>query len=243
MANIFIRTAILYLFAFIMIRAMGRRQIAQLQPFEFVLAILIADLAATPMSHIGVPLLYGIIPILTLFLLHTLISFIALKSQKSRGIICGKPVIVIEKGQVCQDKLKDLQYNLNDLLEQLRSKDVSNIIDVEYAILETNGQLSVLKKENKKNVINEDLQIYRPYEGLPLALILDGIVNDVNLRTVGFNEQWLKTQLKNWGIESIGDVLLYTIDMQGNTYIQTKANVPPIYITTQKPLVKEGSNQ
>lgn len=236
MANIFIRTTILYLFAFIMIRAMGRRQIAQLQPFEFVLAILIADLAAMPMSNIGVPLLYGMIPILTLFLLHTLISFIAIKSEKSRAIICGKPVIVIDKGRVCKDNLKDLQYNLSDLLEQLRSKDVSNIAEVEYAILETNGELSILKKELKKDVINEDMQIYRPYEGLPLALILDGRINESNVKAFGFDLLWLQDQLRSYNIDSAKDVLLFNVDMQGNAFIQQQSkDARPIYTTVSRP--------
>ncbi len=241
MANIFIRTAILYLFAFIMIRAMGRRQIAQLQPFEFVLTVLIADLAASPMSDIGIPLLYGIIPILTLFLLHTIISFIALKSERSRAVICGRPVIIIEKGRICKNKLKDLQYNLNDLLEQLRSKDVSNILDVEYAILETNGQLSVIKKESKRNVITEDLNVHPPYQGLPLALILDGNVNFENLNKAGFTPKWLETQLSKKGITSFKDVLIYSVDMQGNTFIQAQGkDAKPIYLTTQKPSLREG---
>jgi len=240
MANIFIRSTILYLFAFIMIRAMGRRQIAQLQPFEFVLAILIADLAAAPMSNSGVPILYGVIPILTLFLLHTLISFIALKSERMRGIICGRPVIVIEKGRICKDKLNDLQYNLNDLLEQLRSKDVANIIDVEYAILETNGQLSIIKKEAKKDAINEDLNIHRPYEGLPMAIIMDGNINNMNLEKVGFTKKWLETELSKNGIASAKDVLLFSIDMQGNTFIQTQdKNAKPIYGMVQKPELRE----
>lgn len=240
MANIFIRTAVLYLFAFIMIRAMGRRQVGQLQPFEFVLAILIADLAAAPMSDSGIPLLYGIIPILTLFLLHTLISFISLKSERSRGIICGRPVIVIEKGKICKDRLKDLQYNLNDLLEQLRSKDVANIIDVEYAILETNGQLSIIKKDAKKETTNEDLNVHRAYEGLPMALILDGNINKMNLEKVGFNRKWLNYELSKHQISSAKDVLIFTIDMDGKTFIQAQAkDAKPIYGTTQKPSLKE----
>ncbi|MPN58659.1 hypothetical protein SDC9_206370 [bioreactor metagenome] len=121
-------------------------------------------------------------------------------------------------------------------MEQLRSKDVSNIAEVEYAILETNGELSILKKELKKDVINEDMQIYRPYEGLPLALILDGRINESNVKAFGFDLLWLQDQLRSYNIDSAKDVLLFNVDMQGNAFIQQQSkDARPIYTTVSRP--------
>jgi len=202
---------------------MGKRQIGQLQPFELAVAIMISELAAVPMQNTGIPLINGIIPILTLLIAQVIFSFANLKSIKARAVICGKPSILIENGKINEENLKKELYTLNDLLEQLRIKDVPNIADVEFAILETNGQLSVIPKSQKRPVIAEDLNIPTTYEGLPLDLIVDGHLNLGNLTKANLDINWLKTELKKFGIGDLNQVLFASLDSSGSLYYQEKS--------------------
>jgi uncharacterized membrane protein YcaP (DUF421 family) len=219
---VFVRTLILYAIVVVVMRIMGKRQIGQLQPFELVVAIMISELAAVPMQNTGIPLINGIIPIITLLVAQISMSFINLKSTKARAIICGKPTILIENGKIFEQHLQKEMYTLNDLLEQLRSKDISNIADVEYAILETNGQLSVIPKSQKRPLTPEDLNISTKYEGLPLDLVIDGKVMKNNLAIASLNEDWLEDQLLKFGVKNIDNILFCSIDSQGSLYFQEK---------------------
>ena len=218
----FVRTAILYLLVIIVMRIMGKRQIGELQPFELVIAIMISDLASVAMQNTGVPLVNGIIPILTLLVAQLLFSYIGLKSAKTRAIISGRPTVLIENGKLKEQALKKEMFTINELLEQLRIKNISNISDVEFAILETNGQLSVIPKSQKRPLNPEDLNIQTEYEGLPLDLIVDGNVNTANLKTANLDEKWLSDELKKFAVENIKDVLFASLDSSGNLYFQVK---------------------
>ena len=222
MLIVFVRTLVLYTVVVIVMRIMGKRQIGQLQPFELAIAIMISELAAVPMQNTGIPLVNGIIPILTLLIAQMTLSFVSLKNVKARGAICGKPSILIENGRIIEANLRSEMYTLNDLLEQLRIKDTPNISDIEFAILETNGQLSVIPKSQKRPVNAEDLQLSTKYEGLPLDLIVDGAVIDKNLKKANLGEHWLKQQINKFGIQDFKDVLFASLDSQGNLYYQEK---------------------
>ncbi len=222
MLVVFARTLILYALIVIVMRIMGKRQIGQLQPFELVVAILISELAAVPMQNTGVPLVNGIVPILTLLIAQIAISVISLKSTKARTIICGKPAVLVENGNIREDEIRREMYTLNDLLEQLRIKNVPNIADVEFAILETNGQLSVIPKSNKRPLTPQDMNISAKYEGLPLTLIVDGEVNDLNLEKAGHDRAWLKSELSKFNINNFDDVFLASLDSSGNLFCQEK---------------------
>src|SRR6056297_2089962 len=139
MIIVFIRAILLYVFVLITIRIMGKGELAEMQPFELVIILMIAELAALPMEDLGTPLIDGFVAISTLLLLQLLISFITLKSEKARRFICGKPSILINKGKINEKEMKKLRININDLVEQLRAKDYPSVNDVEFAILETNG--------------------------------------------------------------------------------------------------------
>ena len=219
---VFARTLILYAIVVIVMRIMGKRQIGELQPFELVVAILISDLAAVPMQNTGIPLINGIIPILTLLIAQITMSFVSLKSVRARGIICGKPSVLIEKGKINESVLRREMYTINDLMEQLRSKDIYNVADVEYAILETNGQLSVLPKSQKRPLAPQDMNIPVQYEGLPLVLIIDGYVSRKDLKKAGLDEEWLKSQLSRHGIGDARKVLFASLDSSGNLFLQRK---------------------
>lgn len=222
MLTVVVRTLILYLIVVVVMRIMGKREIGQLQPFELAIAIMISELASVPMQNTGIPLLNGIIPIFTLLFAHYAFAFISLKSIKARAVICGKPKILIENGKILEENLRQEMYTLNDLVEQLRIKNVANISDVEYAILETNGQLSVITKSQKRPVNPEDLNISTKYEGLPVDLIIDGGILHDNLRKINLDEGWLSQELQKLGINNAKDVLFATLDSNGNIYYQLK---------------------
>ncbi len=217
-----VRTIFLYLIIVLVLRLMGKRQVGQLQPFELVIILMISELAAIPTQDLGVPLIEGLFPVIVLLLLGLTISQLSLKSEKARAIICGTPVIIINRGVILEEELRKLRYNLSDLLEQLRVKDVPNISDVEYAVLETNGQLSVIPKSNKRPVNPEDLNITPPFEGLPITLIMDGILQQHNLEKASITYAWLENELQKANIDKYSQVLIASIDSQGRLFLQRK---------------------
>lgn len=222
MIIIVVRTLILYVLVVVALRLMGKSEIGQLQPFELVVILMIADLAATPSENIGIPLLNGIIPILVLLVASLTISWITLKNEKARDLICGTPSILIERGKILENELRKNNYNLSDLLEALRLKDIPNIADVEYAVLETNGQLSVLPKSQKRPTTPEDFNIKTQLEGLPLTIISDGKLNKKNLQKSKKDLAWLKDELKIHKINKIEDVLIASLDSFGTLFVQAK---------------------
>ncbi len=203
---------------------MGKREIGQLQPFELAIAIRIADLASIPMTDTGVPISNGIVPILGLLVMHLLISILNLKSMKAREIICGKPRILIYRGKVDEKALRKERFTLNELQERLRDKNIVNIFDVEYAILETNGQISVIEKPNKRNTIPEDFGITPEYEGLSYDLVIDGKIMRDNLKLLGKNYNWLVSVVSKFGYKP-EEALLVTIDGKGQIFSQKKFSI------------------
>jgi len=222
MLVVLIRTIILYAIVVIVMRVMGKRQIGQLQPFELAVAIMISELAAVPMQNTGIPLISGIIPIATLLIAQIALSYISLRSTKARALICGRPSILIENGRINEASLRKELYTLNDLLEQLRIKDTANIADVEFAILETNGQLSIIPKSQKRPITPEDIQMPTKYEGLPLDIIVDGEINTNNLKKAGLDENWLDTELKKRGVHQPKDVFFASLDTNGDLFYHLK---------------------
>ena len=224
MLLVIIRTLILYATTVLLLRVMGKRQIGQLQPYELVVIIMISELAAIPMQNTGIPLLSGLIPIFILVTAQVTLSYISLKSERARGVICGTPSIVIENSRIVEDELRRQRLNLNDLLEQLRLKNVSDISDVEYAILETSGQLSVILKSEKRSVEPQDLKISPEYEGLPITLIIDGQVINDNLKKVQLDMVWLQNELGKYGIKNVKDVFFASLDAHKQLYYQLKSS-------------------
>ena len=215
----FFRAIILYILVLIVMRLMGKREIGQLQPFELAISIMIADLAAVPMAETGVPISNGIMPILGLLIMHLSISIINMKSTKAREIICGKPSILIFRGKIDEKILKKERFTINELEEKLRDNNIFNIGDVEYAILETSGQVTVIPKPNKKSVTPEDLNIEAKYEGIPYDLVVDGKVMYKNLEKIGKNFIWLKKQTEKFGIKP-EEALIVTIDGESKFFCQ-----------------------
>ena len=217
----FIRAIILYTLVLIVMRIMGKREIGQLQPFELAIAIMIADLASIPMSDIGIPITNGIVPILGLLVMHLLISLLNIKSIRAREIICGKPRILIYRGKIDEKALKKERFTLNELQERLRSNNVFNIGDVEYAILETSGQVTVIQKPDKRTTIPADFNINPEYEGISYDLVIDGKIMETNLKILGKNYIWLKKQVEKFNMLP-EEALLVTIDAKGQIFCQKK---------------------
>lgn len=208
----FLRTIILYVFIIAGIRLMGKRQVGELEPSELVLALLIADLAAVPMQDFGIPLLTGLIPILTLLCLTMALSVLTMKSVKFRAVLCGRPSIIVENGKLRQGEMRKNRFTLDELMEELRMKGVTDLSTVKYAILETNGQLSVLPFAAQQPPTAQDLDLHLPEPGLPVVLINDGRLIRRSLMERGFNDQWLEKQLKSHKVDRVQDVFLMTVD-------------------------------
>ena len=212
----FVRSIILYVIVLVVMRLMGKREIGQLQPFELAIAIMIADLASVPMSEVGIPIINGIIPILSLLVMHLIISFINLKSIKMRQLICGKPSILIYRGKINEKVLIKERFTINELQERLRANNINNLADVEYAILETSGQVSIIQKPNKRTTIPEDFNIMPEYEGISYDLVVDGKIMNDN-KTYG----WLKKEVNKFNIEP-EEALLVTVNAKGDIFCQKK---------------------
>lgn len=219
----FIRTIILYIIVLVVMRFMGKREIGQLQPFELAISIMIADLATLPMAEPGIPISNGIIPILGLLVMHIIISLINMKSVKMREIICGKPSILIFRGRIDEKALRKERFTINELEERLRGQNIFNISDVEYAILETSGQVTVIQKPNKRTTIPEDFGIEPQYQGIAYDLIIDGKIMKENLQKLDKDYNWLVKQVEPFGIMP-EEALVATIDASGNFYCQKKEN-------------------
>ena len=217
----FVRSIILYAIVLGVMRVMGKREIGQLQPFEFVISIMIADLASSPMADIGIPIMNGIIPIFGLLAMHLVIAFLNLKFIKIREWICGKPTILIINGVIDEKALKKERFTVSELQVKLRESNVFNLDDVEFAILETNGNVSVLLKPTKRGTTPEDFNMQPEYEGVPYNLVLDGVVLEKNLKKLGKNYTWLERKMKQFNIKP-EQALFVSLKANGDIFCQPK---------------------
>ncbi|MFX3646995.1 MAG: YetF domain-containing protein [Paenibacillus sp.] len=239
------RTILMYFLVYCAMRVMGKREIGKLSMFDLVVSIMLAEMAAFVIEDIDKPLSHGIAPMLTLIIVQIGMAFIGLKSRRLRLMIDGKPTVLISKGILLRDEMRKQRYNLDDLLQQLREQNVDSIGDVDFAILETTGKLTVFPKDENasndsnssgsnsdsegassskskagKNEFNGFSNI--KYEGLPLPLIMDGKVQDQNLEIIQKTRFWLKNQIQQNGIMDFKDVFICSIDHNGKIYVSPK---------------------
>lgn len=227
MMTAFARAFILYFLIMIGLRLMGKRQIGELEPSELVLTMMISDLATVPMQDFGIPLLAGVVPILTLLSLSLLLSQLSLHYLRLRALICGTPAILIEKGRICQTAMRKNRYTLDELLEELREQGYSKIADVKYAVLENSGQLSVFPWTAQQPPTAQQLGLdLQDDVTLPTVLINDGRLLKQNLKACGRDEQWLKKQLSREKAASHREVFLMTLDEDGTVYCVKKEPTP-----------------
>ncbi len=223
MLLLIIRTAVLYLVTMISMRAMGKRQIGQLQPFELVVILIISEMATIGVQSNGLPLLTSLLPIVTITVLQISIALLNLKSQRFRAVVCGRPTFVIRNGEILEEEMRKLRLNVNDLLEQLRYKGYFDLADVEFALMETNGQLSVLPRADKRPVQPADLELRVGHEIPAVMLIVDGVVQSEHLQNTGYDEAWLRKKLSAHSIADPADVFFMSVDFQGHIFCQLKS--------------------
>lgn len=211
----FVRTVILYLVLTAGMRLLGKRQIGQLEPSEFVVSMLIADLAAVPMQNTGIPLLSGLVPMLTVLGLGLVFSGITMLSVPLRNMLCGRPIILIDNGRLNQGNLRLTRITLDELTGHLRQKDVLDITTVQYAILETDGSLSVFPYPKDAPATAKDAGITPKKQYLPVTVIEDGYLCADSLKKVGKDEPWLRRVLEEKRA-SVSDTFLLTVDRAGH---------------------------
>ena len=219
MATAFFRTVILYLLLIAGLRITGKRQIGELEPIELVLTMLLSDLASVPMQDFGIPLVNGIVPIVTLLSLSMLLSYGSLRSVRFRTLLCGEPTLIIRSGHILQDAMRRNRLTVDELLEALRGQGISDLQEVKYAVLETSGQLSVLPRADCQPVTPRQLSLQpEDPQTLPTVVISDGRLLSHNLKGRGYEHVWLEKQLSLHGLSHPGQVFLLTVDDAGNTY-------------------------
>ena len=211
MYTLFFRTIITYVILVSAMRLMGKRQIGELELTEFVITMLLSELASVPIADNTIPLTFSIVPIIILVSLEVLVSFLSIKSRRAKKIIGGNPSIIINRGKICKDEMKKVRISLDELLSQLRIKDISDINDVQYAILEENGQISVIPKTYAKNATLGDLNIDIEEKGIIHTLVADGEISDFNLRLTGHSRGWLFSEIEKQNCK-LKDVFLFSID-------------------------------
>lgn len=207
----YLRTVILYALLILTIRLMGKRQIGQMEPTEFVVTMLVANLASIPMQDSGIPLFSGVVPILTVLGMELILAALSLRSIKLRQLLCGKPVILIENGRILQENLRKTRINLDELSGHLREKDVLDIRSVQFAILETNGNLSVFPYPAERPATAKEAGVQAARQYLPVTVISDGHLFEENLEKAGKNRAWVDRVLEERRAD-LSSTWLLTVD-------------------------------
>ena len=217
-----VRTVILYILIIAGVRLMGKRQVGELEPSELVLSLIIADLASVPMQDYGIPLLTGVVPILTLLSLTMILSVLTMKNIRFRALMCGRPSVVIQNGAVDQREMAKNRLTVDELLEELRVQGYTDLAAVKYAVLETNGQLSVLPYASQKPPTAQQLKVSVDEGGLPRVVVSDGRLLEHNLKLLGHDRPWLERQLAQRGCRELSQVFLMLVDETGAVYLAEK---------------------
>ena len=222
MLTIIVRAIVIYILVLFVFRLMGKRQIGQMQPFELVLTLIIADLATIPMAELSVPVLHGIVPLLTLVVVHYFLTLISRNSTKFSNFISGKPVIVINPKGIDEKALHNLNITIDDLFEAIRGAGYFNLEEIQYAIMETNGTVNVLPKSDFSPVVNKDLKLKLEETSIPVTLVSEGKIMKDNISLAGVDQNFIEKLMKKAGIEKISKILVLTLNKSGTVYIQEK---------------------
>ncbi len=225
MAIVLIRTLIIYLTLLLTMRLLGKRQLGEMELSEFVLASLIADLAAHPLQDIGIPMINGLVPVLTLFCCEVIIAGLGMKSIKLRALLFGRPSLLIQQGRILQREMHSNRFTAEELMQELRNQGCYDISQVQYAILETDGKLNVMPKAGDKPITPRMLGIEAEEEAYPSIVINNGHILSSNLKWLGLDERWLKQELKKAGYNSPESIYLMIADKNGRTFITEKENI------------------
>ena len=224
MLTIIVRSILIYCVVLLVFRLMGKRQIGQMQPFELVLTLIIADLATIPMADISIPVLHGIIPLLTLVILHFLLTLFTRLSIKLSSFLSGKPVILINPDGIDYKAMKKLNMTIDDILACLRDKGFFSITQVQYAIVETSGKISVMPKAQFSSATCQDLKLQPDESFVPITLVCEGKILEDNVALAVLDKQKVEQLVKKEANAKVKDVLVLSIEKSGKGYIQLKKN-------------------
>ena len=226
MAIVLLRTLIIYFTLLLIMRLLGKRQLGEMELSEFVLAALIADLASHPLQDMGIPLINGLLPILVLFCCEVLIAGFSLRSVRLRSLIFGKPSLLIVRGEILQQEMLKNRFTPDELMQELRAQGITDLSQIEYAVLETNGRLNAILFPAERPATAAQLKLDAGEGGYPSIVISDGRVLEANLKHLGFDRRWLEKQLKEKGASSPKQVYLMTATASGQVYYAAKEAQP-----------------
>lgn len=221
MFTLFFRAIFLYVVLILTMRLLGKRQLGEFQPFEFALTILLADIISGPIGSVSTPLLYGVLPVMAVIVVHGVLTIACMKSDKLRAVISGKPTLVISRGVIDRRELNRLCLSLSDLLEGLRGAGFLDPTEVGTAVVEANGTISAFADAGSRPPTTREMQLNPGYEGLPMILIMDGRLQEKNLRTTGKDEAWLTGLLSGRAL-SAESVYLASLDTRGFLTLQMR---------------------
>ncbi|GAA4705410.1 DUF421 domain-containing protein [Brevibacillus fulvus] len=234
LATILLRTLLTYFFILMLLRLMGKRELGKLSVFDVVISIMLAEMAVMTIENVKEPMLNFFLPMMLIAVLEIIMAFISLRSKRFRDIVDGTPELIIENGEIREDVMRRNRMNMDDLLVHLRQKNIKNVADVEFALLEPTGQMSVFPKPDKDSVTRGDFHFPPPkrsssvkFNGLPTPLIMDGQILEEGLQRIGQNKFWLKQKIRHRGIKKVQDISFCCIDDQGNIHIDIKDKPRP----------------
>ncbi len=222
MLVIVIRTIIIYFIVLFVIRIMGKAELSKMGPFEMIILFMMAELAAIPIESVDIPLLNGAAAILTLLFLEVVISFLSVKSKKINDLMNGKPSMIINRGKINEKEMRDQRITIENLMEQLRLKNFPSLTDVEYVVLEANGDLSVIPKPEKAPLTPSDMNISVSSQIMPMILISDGTLYKNNLKVLGKDENYIRKELAKGKITDYSQVFLCFFDGSGQLHVYPK---------------------
>lgn len=235
MLTIFTRSVLLYIASLLAMRAMGKREVGQLQPFELVVVIMIAELAATPMGGVGIPLLYGILPMVALVVCHGVIAALCMKWQPFRKWMSGQPTVLMRDGVICEKQMRKSAMDLNDLMEAIRTAGILDPAEAGTVVLEPGGQVNVFPKADFRSVSPSDLRLSVGQEGLPLPLVMDGVVQHDNLRRGKLTIEWLRKAAAEAGSSDLSQVLFCCLNTKGEMLIQDRSSTKTVLKSVLNP--------
>jgi len=234
LTTILLRTLFTYFFLLVLLRLMGKRELGKLSVFDVVISIMLAEMAVLAIDQIDRPAIYFYAPMILIGLLEIVMAYLSMRNKKFRDVVDGRADIIVENGEIREEAMRRNRLNMDDLLVHLRQKNINNLADVEFAILEPTGQMSVFPKDSKHPVTREDLHMNVPkldtpvvYHGLPIPLIMDGVIREEALRKIGQNKFWLKKEIRKHGIKDVKEISFCSIDDRGNMFIDRKDKPRP----------------
>jgi len=225
MAIVLIRTLIIYFTLLVTMRLLGKRQMGELELSELVVASLMADLAAHPLQDIGIPMINGLVPVLTLFCCEVFVAALTMKSIRLRSLLFGRPSLIIQRGKILQKEMHANRFTLDELMQELRMQGIYDISRVQYAVLETNGTLNVMPYPEDKPATARMLGIAVDDESYPSIVINNGRVLENNLKVLGFDKNWHNKQLEREGSGSPDSIYIMVADRDGHCYIARKEDI------------------